>query len=353
MVGTTNKTEVVHLSGRRIIAARPSQLEDCCLIVATYCRSSDVRELLLRLVEMQDVPAEVVFVDASPDQNTERAILELSQPLPFDLIYLRSPKGLTRQRNIGICVTTKPILFFLDDDALPMPGYFAEVRRVFTEDTHHEIGAIGVCANNEMDKKIPLRWRIRHALRIVPRTAPFVYNDVGTSAPSGLLKPFDGIRDVDLFPGYAFAARRSILDLHRFSEFFDGYSYGEDVEMSLRIRQTSRVVSCGTAKVIHKVSPGGRPPAFNKGRMEVINRYFIWKRYSPDASLINRVRFYSDLLLLFIIDAGWFITRPWKWQYVSHAFGLLCGIAQRTVQVRQWNENGSTGQYCFELLTHP
>jgi GT2 family glycosyltransferase len=284
-------------------------------------------------------------VDSSPEPDTENELSDISEKveMPFDLVYIRSPKGLTLQRNIGIDISTKPLLYFLDDDARPLDDYFAKVREVFLKDS--TIAAVGGCAANEMDKPIPRRWRIRRTLRLVPRTEPFIYNDAGTSAPTGLLKPFSGIRDVDIFPGYAFAIRRSVCDSMRFSGFFDGYSYGEDVEMALRIRQKARVVSCGDARVIHRVSPGGRPPAFEKGRMEVRNRYFIWRRYSQNASLLNKLRFHLDFFFLFLMDVAWFVARPWRMHYLSHAFGVLSGTVSCALSTPKWTEEAPVPKY--------
>ena len=326
------------LQGWRTNARGHLRLLDCSLIVATYKRSEEARDLIVCLIGLKEIPAEVVVVDGSPESDTEKELLEISASvdLPFDLVYVRSPKGLTLQRNIGIDISTKQFLFFLDDDARPLDAYFRKIRDVFLQEP--TIAAVGGCAVNEMDKPMPRRWRIRRALRLVPRTDPFIYNDAGTSAPTGLLKPFSGIRDVDIFPGYAFAIRRTVCDSMRFSGFFDGYSYGEDVEMALRIRQKARVVSCGDARVIHRPSPGGRPAAFEKGRMEVRNRYFIWWRYSKNASFLNKIRFHLDFLFLFFMDLAWFIARPWRAHYLSHALGVLSGIVTCALSAPEWNE---------------
>jgi GT2 family glycosyltransferase len=341
------QTAEATLPGWRIASEKAPQLLDCSLVVATYKRPDDLRRLIEHLSELQEVPAEVIVVDSSPERDSENAVLEIcqSRAISFELIYVRSPKGLTLQRNIGVDLCSKDFVFFLDDDALPMDGYFVEIRRVFAEDVRGEIGAVGACAVNEMDKPLPRRWRIRRSFRLVPRTEPFIYNDAGTSAPSGLLKRFSGTRDVDLFPGYAFAVRRKIFDSMRFSGFFEGYSYGEDVEMALRIRRRWRVVCCGDSRVMHHPSPAGRPPAFAKGRMEVKNRYFIWKRYSQDASLLNAVRFHLDFLFLFVMDIAWFAARPWKLHYLSHAIGVLSGVVSCAACPPVWDEPTSPMHY--------
>ena len=342
-----NRSSLQPLPGWRLPAQAPGGIEDCSLVVATYKRPDDVRRLIECLSQMPGVPQEVIVVDGAPERDTEEVLLAASRAakMPFELVYVQSPKGLTLQRNVGIDISSKKFLFFLDDDAAPLEGYFTAMRQAFLDDKGETIGALGGCAVNEMNKSMPRRWRIRRALGLVPRTEPFIYSDAGTSAPTGLLKPFSGLRDVDIFPGYAFAVRRRIFDTMRFSGFFDGYSYGEDVEMALRIRQAWRVVCCGDARVMHHVSPGGRPAAFTKGRMEVRNRYFIWRRYSRRASLLNTLRFHFDFFYLFLMDLAWFACRPWKLHYLSHAFGVTSGVASCAIAPPQWQEPAPVVRY--------
>jgi len=343
------QTQLSPLEGWRAVPRRPSGHEDSCLIIATYQRPAEVRRLISRLGEMPDVPTEVLIVDGSPGNESERALVEFlaEHSLPFELVYVGSPKGLTRQRNVGVDISTKSILFFLDDDALPLPGYFSELRRVLVEDLNETIGAAGACIVNEIDKPIPRRWWIRRAVGLIPRTEPLIYNDVGTSAPGGLMRPFSGVRDVDIFAGGACAIRRKVLESVRFSEFFDGYSWGEDLEMSLRIRRRWRVVYCGKALALHYGgnSPGGRPAAFTRGRMEVRNRVFIWRRYSPSASLLNKIRFCLDLLFIFLLDLAWFVARPWDGYCLSHARGLATGALSCLESPPEWDEGAALPRY--------
>lgn len=323
----TRNENTIPLKGWRRTADLPRGFADCCLIVATYRRPGDINKQLLALAQVEDNPAEVVIVDGSPDDETEKVILNVCRDvkLPFELVYVRSPKGLTRQRNVGIDVCTREFVFFLDDDALPLEWYFTEVRQIFLQDPEKTIGATAAHIVNEMNRPTTRRWRIRRAIGLIPRTEPLKYNDVGTSTPGSLLKPEPGLSDVDVFTGAAFAVRREVFEHMRFSEFFAGYSWGEDLEMSLRIRRKWRVVFCGDARVWHFKAPAARPPAFSKGRMEVRNRYFIWRRYSPKASLVNRIRFFLDLAFIFLMDVAWFVARPWRHQHFSHAIGVQMG----------------------------
>jgi GT2 family glycosyltransferase len=302
-------------------------LADCSLVVATYKRPLDVMALLGAIHELQEQPAEIVIVDGFPADELSGKVREWAEAnvLAFDLIYVESAPGLTLQRNIGIDLTSGKFVFFLDDDAIPLPGYFSAMRTVLLNDSRCLIGGIGGCVMNEIDRPISRRWQLRFALRLVPRLEPMIYYRSCTHTPRGLMKPFSGVREVDVLPGCTWTFRREVLETIRFSEFFRGYSQGEDLEMSLRVGRQWKLVCCGNARIIHKASPGGRPKFFERGKMDVINRYFIWKRHTPDAEPRYVTLFWLDILFLHAMDLAWFCARPWRFGSLSHAVGLFVG----------------------------
>lgn len=318
---------VTALAGWRVRRARTGGLEGCSLVVPTFERPMETAALLETLAALPDPPAETVIVDGTQGDAVEAAVRRWSEgrALPFDLVYARAPRGLTRQRNAGIDISTGRYVFFLDDDAVPHPGYFSAVARVFERDA--AAGGVGGAIVNQMDRPLNRRWRIRLALKLAPRAEPDTWHASGTSTPRALLKPFSGTRRVDLLPGCALAFRREVLESFRFSEFFDGYAQGEDLEMSLRVGRKWKLLSCGEARVEHRTAPGGRPGSFAKGRMEARNRYFIWKRHAAGAGALDRARFWGDLLFLIAMDAGWFCLRPWRGGALAHGLGVAWGAA--------------------------
>src|SRR5690606_24729970 len=145
-------------------------------------------------------------------------------------------------------------------------------------DAPERIAAVCGTIVNEMNKsRLSLRWRLRFLLRLVPRGEPGRYYPTATSVPKNRLTPFTGVREIDIVPGGAAAYRRKALERHRFSDFFTGYSQGEDLEYSMRLRREWEIRWCGDAHVLHNHAPSGRPPRFAHGRMAVRNRFFIWK----------------------------------------------------------------------------
>jgi GT2 family glycosyltransferase len=321
---------VTRLSGWRAAARRRGGLEECSLVVATYDRHAEVFRLLDSLLAIPDPPGEVVVVDGHPSR---RLGLELRQwtetaQAPFECVYVESPPGLTRQRNVGVDLSTRPYVFFLDDDAVPLEGYFREMRRVFDKDIDNRIGGIAGCVMNEMDRPVARRWQLRFLLRIVPRIEPMIYYPSGTHVPRSLLKPFSGVRQVDVMPGCAWTFRRQVFETERFSCFFEGYSQGEDLEMSLRVGRQWRLVCCGDARILHLPAGHGRPVSYTRGEMEMRNRYFVWRRHTPRPKARYRASFWADTALLVAMDMAWFCVRPWRFEALGHAAGTLREMAR-------------------------
>jgi GT2 family glycosyltransferase len=352
---------LVRLDGWRKAAGAPGEarreggLRDCSLVVATYRRPRELSLLLERLLELADPPGEVVVVDGSPDEEAAHSLAAwaAARALPFDLAYVRSPRGLTRQRNVGIDASTGEYVFYLDDDCLPEPGYFTAIRRVFADDAAGRVGAVCGSVINEMNVEPSLRWRVRFLLRLVPRGEPGRYYPTATSVPKGLTVPFTGTRPMDVMPGCSMAFRRTALRQERFSLFFDGYAQGEDMEMSLRIRRRWEIRWCGDAHVVHRHAAGGRPPRYEKGRMEVRNRFFIWQRYSSDAGVADRVRFWSDIAYGIAYDLISYALRPTQTWRLSHLTGCARGVADCLIAPPRYTEPPAASEYELSLAELP
>ncbi|MDB6121292.1 MAG: hypothetical protein JWQ71_285 [Pedosphaera sp.] len=339
------------LSGWRIYATESNAYSDCTLIVPTYRRPHEMVALLETLATLSDAPGEVVIVDGSPDESVEAAVKNWlpAQCLSFDLVYVKSPPGLTRQRNVGLDASRGEIIFFLDDDCLPEPGYFESIRQVFIDDQKREVGAVRGFLTNGIQQPLTRLWQLRYQLGIVPRGEPGTYYPSGTSGTWNMVAPFKGVRNVDVLAGGASAYRREVFLKHRFSEFFYGYAQGEDLEMSLRIGEDWKLLVCGDARVNHNHAEGGRPAGFPRGRMAVRNRYFIWKRHSPQAQAMDRLRFWADHLLVIIYYLIGFITHPWRGYFFSYAAGTVYGAMECFISPPRHEELPARREYNFQL----
>ena len=346
-----------HLTGWLKNASKAGALEDCTVIVPTYKRLREIAGLLRLLATFPGVPREVIIVDGSPSSEVENELLPWAEKssLPFDLVFIRSPAGLTRQRNVGIDASSREFVFFLDDDSVPQPGYFQAIRQVFVSDTAKEIGAVRGFLEKGQGGSMNWLWRIRFALGIVPRGEPGQYLSCGTTATWDTtatwegVRPFKDLKPVDVLIGCTMAFRRVVFEKHRFSLFFSGYSQGEDLEMSRRVARDWKLVVCGEARVRHEVAEGGRPDGFRRGRMALRNHYFIWKRHVPRISVLDRARFWLNAVLIIMYSTAGAFVRGFRPKHLSYAAGTFCAAFECLFVPPAYEEPPARREYVFNL----
>ena len=120
-------------------------------------------------------------------------------------------------------ITSREFVFFLDDDSVPEPGDPRAIREVFVADTAKRnrggqrlLRGCGSCQPTWL-------WRLRFALRLVPRGEPGSYFSCGTTATWNGVEPFSGVKPVDVLHRVAMAVlSRLVFEKHRFSLFFSG-----------------------------------------------------------------------------------------------------------------------------------
>lgn len=342
---------LTELPGWRKKGSGERTLPSCSLVVATRHRAGRVHDLLGKLAAFDGAPSEIVIVDGSDDDETDRSVRRLAEgrSLPYTLTYVRSPAGLTRQRNVGVDVSAGEYLFFLDDDCIPQPGYFRALQEVLDTPENRDVGAVCGAVVNEMNRPLSWRWRIRIALTLVPKGEPGRYYPTATSLPRSLEMPFSGVRPIEVLPGCSMAYRREVFSRHRFSEFFLGYGQGEDVEMSRRVARDFSLLECGDAHVVHDHAETGRPLGFERGRMTARNRTFIWRRHNPDVAIADRVRYWGDHLFAALYHVGFFVSRPRRLHNLTYAFGLIVGVVESWVAPPRYVEPPARREYRADL----
>lgn len=334
------------LTGWRATAPTRGGLTDCSLVIPTYERPAAVTALLDALLLLTDTPADVVVVDGSRGRATGEALdawVAANSPC-FDLSYVRSPAGLTLQRNVGVDASRGAFVYYLDDDCVPLPGYFQAIRDVFARDTTGRVGAVAGAIVNNMGGTLAWRWRMRFAFGLAQRVDPGSYLHSGVSVPITNVPAFTGTRRVQVVPGCAMSYRREALEGHRFSLYFSGYSQSEDLEMSLRLGREWTLLWCGDAHVSHNHAPQGRPNAARKGRMEVRNRYFIWKRYATPG-VADAIKFWLDFAFGMGVDVVEFAAHPTSLAPLHHVRGVLGGLLSCLTDPPRYDEPPARREY--------
>src|SRR4051794_26399994 len=112
------------------------------VVVATYQRKPSLVRLfanLRRQVELEPALADgldvVVVIDGSTDGSLELCeTLEL--PVQVKSIFQRN-RGRAAARNIGLAAATGEIVWFLDDDVVPLPGLVRRHRMAHEDAEPH------------------------------------------------------------------------------------------------------------------------------------------------------------------------------------------------------------------------
>ncbi len=318
------------LPGWRAPSSRRPALRDCSLVIPA-ADGDDVPRLLSALLAVPDAPGEVVVVDAGPKHEAGPRLRDWREgrPAPFTLVYVAAPPGLTRQRNIGVDISTRDFIFFLDPGIEPLPGYFAVARRVFDLDRDRCVGGVtGVIVN-------PGRRRSGRD--------PLLYSRSGACGPA--VPPFAGLRRVDVLPGAASAWRREIFNARRFSCFFGACAEGEDVEMSLRVGRTWTLLACGEARV-KRVAPSSHAElGYESGHAVIRNRHFVWRRHTSEPAPRHEARFWLDAALEVVSTLGSYCMRPWDLSRATHAAGLIAGISSCLTDPPRFTEPPARREY--------
>lgn len=244
------------------------------LIVATKDRPRDLERLLESLRRQDTRPAEIVIVDA----GSESAAPVVTSFPELTIRYLKHwPPSASAQRNVGImaCSRVSTLIGFADDDTTFEPNAFSCMIHYWNAAPPDVLGAAFNIRN------YPHR---HHALLKHSRLAErlgFYSPAAGSVSLSGWQTVIRGVHEtqyVGWLPSTASIFRREIFATAKFDEFFENYSYLEDLDFSYTVGREGRLVVVADACYSHFPSLLGRISDRRFGRYEVRNRlYFVRK----------------------------------------------------------------------------
>ena len=300
------------------------------LVIPTYNRPKDIDRLLFNLNLQDRKPDEVIIVDASETNETNLLVDSKIHAFAYPVSYYRHEKGLTRQRNYGISKAKYEIIGFTDDDSLFEPDYFSRIMELYEKDTSKEIGGVaGFIIQVEHSQIIEIDGRLnnvvkkedfsdlmkefffkfptlhRSKMRERIEKLLLMHSEEGTyCAGKGrfycLRTLFRGQKTVDFLQGIAFY-RKEVFDAVKYSEFFQGYGFGEDVHFSLQVGKQYKLMVDGEAMSYHLHAPSGRPDIYWIGYMHARNHFYIFKNYE-ERNILNHFVFFYFFCLNAILD---------------------------------------------------
>ena len=255
-------------------------------MIATLARPEPLRRALRSLQDSATAPHEVLVVDGSEDADAAAVTAEF-QAAGFPVQHVRAPRGLTRQRNVGLDAATGDVVLFLDDDA----RVEADVLQRLTS-AYDDVSVVGVTgkvvepASNKVGNKTS---RVRTLLPGGGAQGEFTR----FGYPRRLLDE-DTDRDVEFMGGCFMSARLDVARRVRFDEGLPSYGLAEDEDFSYRLSREGRVRYIAGA-VVHHDNAGfhGRDRrAF--GHQVVQNRRYLFRKNFPQT---RRARAEFGLLL--------------------------------------------------------
>jgi glycosyltransferase involved in cell wall biosynthesis len=291
------------------------------LIVATKDRPADLRRLLESLRRQTVGPAEIVVVDASRE-SIEPVIAEFP-----DLIirYLKHwPPSASAQRNVGIqaCNPTSTLIGFADDDTTFEVQAFENMLN-FWEKSRPDI--LGAAFNY---RNLPPRGSqlLKHS--ILAERLGLYSAKPGSVSLSGWQTVVGEIAEtqfVEWLPSGASLFRREVFGKDIFDEFYQSYSYLEDLDFSYTISRAGRLAIVADAGFSHFPSPEGRVSARQFGRCEVRNRlYFVRKQG------LSITRCYLGLAIRLAMSVGSGLAH-WNAGRLSRALGNMEELMSQSI----------------------
>jgi glycosyltransferase involved in cell wall biosynthesis len=291
-------------------------------------RSPVLSRMLNSLALQSAQPAEIVIVDASNNALTEQIFAAAIPGLQTQFVYRRAQNiGAAVQRNEAISHTSYDNILFLDDDIVFEPDCIARLWWALQSDAR--MGGVSATIINQ--KYLPpggiseAIFRFLHgrseksyagrcigpALNLLPEDSPDLPNIV----------------PVEWLNTTCTLYRKAAMPNPPFSNHFVGYSFMEDVALSLTVAEDWKLANARTARICHDSQPGKYKD--NKrlmAKMELVNRHYIMSRILARTHALD----YMKLALLEVFGITTSLTSARAWGELP---SLLIGKASGVVAI--------------------
>lgn len=267
------------------------------IVTPTFFRPAEIVELLENLSKQTVLPFELIIVDGAPPDEieTEKAVKNAIEILPFTVKYVRQTGGTAIQRNAGIDLAGGNFIALIDDDIRLEPDFLEKMMVGFEQDNSKSVGAItGFITNQNFDGENSLRWKWYRKLHLLTTFIPGHY-DYQTGIPINryMQPPHAALREIHCMGAGCAVWRREVFDSGlRFSKFFADYGMLEDAHLALSAGKKWKLLENGAAHCLHLHSPKGRVNRKRIGFKCVVNYYFVFLDIVGPLTIRQKFRFW-------------------------------------------------------------
>lgn len=269
---------------------------DADAVVPTRHRTEALAATLESLGQQRAQPRRVLVIDASDDDGTEEVCARAFDGLGSEVIHRRAgTRGAAAQRNQGVSLVHASVVFFFDDDVLFEPGCVELLWEALHADARHG-GASAMITNGRFYPNPGSATRMLYRLLGAGGELP-AGRCIG---PAYNLLPSDDeslphVVPVEWLNTTCTMYRREALPQPAFEPFFTGYSWGEDLALSLVVGRDWGLVNARTARIFHVRAPGDhKSDRAELARMALVNRWHI------ATSILGRSRAKATLQLALV-----------------------------------------------------
>ncbi len=256
----------------------------CSAIIPTRNRPADLRLTVQTLLDQTLLPAEVIVIDQSSDEQSKKAVEEEFQnardrnSFTPELKYVLDSKivGVSAARNRAMELCTKAIWLYLDDDIIIEREFVEELQKVYDENPEIH-GVSGVITNYPPPKFVPRTWMTlfsRGPFR--EKRLPIYWHA-------------DKLRNAGLFPvaGFSGGLMSFRSEVARTGKFDARIGDGEDVDFCLNLAIKANMVIAPRVRLKHMSSPIGRSNDLWLSRFAATQGFLYEKNWSH--SWINKI----------------------------------------------------------------
>ncbi|HUR41139.1 MAG TPA: glycosyltransferase family 2 protein [Verrucomicrobiae bacterium] len=266
------------------------------VVIPTKDRAASLSRTLASLLAQAPLPAEIVIVDASSDEQTRTMMDQLCQQSASgatDLRWIRARSvGAASQRNEGIAMARHAFMLFCDDDITLEPLCVQRLWAALSAD--EKLGGVSATVTNQVYGRPGRFSRLLFTILHGRSEASFAGRVIG---PALNLLPDDNpelpeIVATEWLNTGCTLYRREALPVPPFDPLFTGYSLMEDLTMSLRVAQRWQIANARLARIYHDSQPGEHKSNVRAlAKMEFVNRYYVMTRILGRHRLTDHLRF--------------------------------------------------------------
>ncbi|MBS1565209.1 MAG: glycosyltransferase family 2 protein, partial [Bacteroidetes bacterium] len=246
-------------------------------IIPTYKRETALVKTLGSLVVQSALPAEIIIIDAG-DYKTTEALLPAFPPAVKVIVLPAEKKGAAAQRETGLLQAACPYILFMDDDIEFYPHCF---RNLWAQLQAKKAGGVNALVINQQFAEPGKITRMVYKLLGGGKLSSFAGKCFGP-AINLLTNKDSGSEDaipVDWLNTTCTLYPRNVLPCPLFPAIFDGYSFMEDVAMSMEIGKAHSLYTIKSAVIFHDSQPGNdKSNLARMSEMELVNRHYIMRK---------------------------------------------------------------------------